>query len=164
MEMFSEKRGGRPDWMPFSSEEFDIMSLKFALVFVELKNWPMAVYASQHVSNVDGTTRRGWKPPRLSDFHSPVEFAEYAKEHLMIGLARLSLPPDFLISPGRVRELRRDFIKWLQSASGSAWPQFDLSNINLESLVTDVDVTQLPDHPSSLQLNELLTQYLAYIW
>lgn len=163
MELLSKKESGRADWMPFSHEEYNIMYLKFALIFMELNNWPMAIYAFHYVYDVEGPTRRGWKPPELSHFQSPVEFADYAKESLGIGLARLSLPPDFLISSSRVRELRRQFIEWFQSVSATAWSGFDVSKINMETLVVDVDVTKLPDHPSSLELNELLARYQGYM-
>lgn len=163
MELLSKKRNSRADWMPWSDEEYNVMHLKFAIIFAELDRWPLAIHAFNHVLNVDGPTQSGWNPPQLSHFQTPVEFADYAKEALMTGLALLSLPPQFLISSSRVRELRRKFVEWLRDVSPIAWPQFDLSKINVETLVGDVDVTQLPDHPSSLELNELLARYQAYM-
>jgi len=103
----------------------------------------MSALAALVLLDREATLASGWAPPRLSDFASPAEFAAFSKHPFAMWLVRV---------PCRL-------IGWLRRISPSQWPEFDLSGVNMETWLTVVDVTALPEHPPSRELDVLLSQF-----
>jgi hypothetical protein len=164
MALYPLGEDARARWLATTMFETRIMVLKFALVYIRLRKWDMAIYAFILLIKERQSFGQSRSPPPnlASVFQSADDFLSAGRGFALSGILFLTSNPAYLISGAEFPTLCEDFDSWVPEAIQTAWPDYDLASKNPEDL--KIDRSFLGDYsmgrdPSVFQLEETLLRY-----